>query len=85
MKRIGIVLLLLVILGFMIGTGYFLYSKNQEAPTRYGTESPAYRDIIKKTVATGSVVPRKEVDVKPQVSGIINKLYVEAGDQVKRG
>ncbi len=69
----------------MVGTGYFLYSKNQETPISYGTESPAYRDIIKKTVATGSVVPRKEVDVKPQVSGIINKLYVEAGDQVKRG
>ena len=41
--------------------------------------------IIKKTVATGSVVPRKEVQIKPQVSGIVDKLHVEAGDEVRQG
>jgi HlyD family secretion protein len=42
-------------------------------------------NIVKKTVATGSVVPRKEVNIKPQVSGIIEKLFVIAGDKVKKG
>ncbi len=42
-------------------------------------------DIVKKTVATGSVVPRKEMEIKPRVSGIIEKLFVEAGDPVKAG
>jgi HlyD family secretion protein len=84
MNRIGIIFILLVIVAFMAGTGYFLYSKNQTPEVTYETESPSVRDVVKKTVATGSVVPRKEVDIKPQVSGIINKLYVEPGDQVKR-
>jgi len=69
----------------MVATGYFLYSKNDKPPVRYGTESPLKTDIIRKTVATGSVVPRKEVEIKPQVSGLVAKLYVEAGDIVKRG
>ncbi len=38
-----------------------------------------------KTVATGSVVPRKEIEIKPQVSGIIDELYVEAGDRIQKG
>ncbi|MDZ4752434.1 MAG: efflux RND transporter periplasmic adaptor subunit [Flavobacteriales bacterium] len=41
--------------------------------------------MIQKTVATGSVIPRKEILIKPQVSGIIREIYVEAGDMVKEG
>jgi HlyD family secretion protein len=85
MNRIGIILVLIVIVAFMAGTGYFLYSKNQTPEITYETETPSVRDVVKKTVATGSVVPRKEVEIKPQVSGIINQLYVEPGDQVSRG
>lgn len=41
--------------------------------------------IINKTVATGSIVPRKEIEIKPQVSGVVAIIYVEAGDTVKYG
>ncbi len=41
--------------------------------------------IIKKTVATGSIVPRKEINIKSQVSGIVEKLFVVAGQQIKAG
>lgn len=41
--------------------------------------------IVKKTVATGSVIPRREVNMKSQVSGIIEKLYIVAGQQIKAG
>ena len=41
--------------------------------------------IIKKTVATGSVVPRKEIEIKPQVSGIVEELFIEAGKKVRSG
>jgi HlyD family secretion protein len=41
--------------------------------------------IIKKTVATGAIIPRKEVNMKSQVSGIVEKLYIVAGQQVKQG
>jgi len=50
----------------------------------YTTVTAVKMDIIKKTVATGSVVPRKEIEIKPKVSGIIEKLYVEPGDIVKK-
>jgi HlyD family secretion protein len=51
----------------------------------YKTETPFVADIVKKTVATGSIVPRREVLIKPQVSGIVEELYVEAGQPVKEG
>ena len=40
--------------------------------------------VIKKTVATGSVVPRQEIEIKPQISGIVDELFVEAGDYIKK-
>ena len=49
------------------GTVYYLYSKSEEEPTVFETKSPFVTTIIQKTVATGSVVPRKEVEIKPQV------------------
>ena len=85
MKRIAVVLVLILVFGALIWTGWYLYQKDREVPVVFETEAPAYRDILKKTVATGSVVPRKEIAVKPQVSGIITKLYVEAGQIVNKG
>lgn len=51
----------------------------------YTTQMASEMDIVKKSVATGSVVPRKEILIKPQVSGIIKEIYVEAGDTVSEG
>jgi len=85
MKQVLIILGIGLVLGILGWTGYFLYSKDQEKPVVYETEQPFYTDIINKTVATGSVVPRKEIEIKPQVSGLIRKLFVEPGDQVKKG
>ena len=76
---------LLLLLGGFGWTMFFLYSKNQEEPTRYATEQAFIATIIDKTVATGKVIPRKEIDIVPQVSGIIDKLYVEPGDKLKKG
>lgn len=85
MSRTAVIIVLLTLLAVIVGTGYYLYSKNQEPPVMYKTVKPFTTTIIKKTVATGSVVPRKEIEIKPQVSGLVSKLYVEAGDQVKKG
>lgn len=83
---------LYVLLGFivivLIGAGFtffYLYEKEQEEPMDYRTEKPMIDNIIRKTVATGSVVPRKEILIKSQISGIIREIYVEAGDTVKEG
>jgi HlyD family secretion protein len=67
------------------GTVYFLWAKSRKPDTIYQTESPKKATIIKKAVATGSVVPRQEVEIKPRVSGIVEELFVEAGKHVKTG
>jgi HlyD family secretion protein len=79
------IFVLLIILGIFGGTLYYLYSKNEEKPVVYETSKAFVTNIVMKTVATGSVVPRREVDVKSRVSGIIDELYVEAGDKVNKG
>jgi len=76
----------LVLLAIMfIGTLVFLYKKSQPKPEIFEVKNPEITNIIKKTVATGSVEPRKEIEIKPQVSGIIDELYVEAGTMVRKG
>ncbi|MEO0900179.1 MAG: efflux RND transporter periplasmic adaptor subunit [Bacteroidota bacterium] len=85
MSRTAVIIVLIGLLAVIFGTGYYLYNKNQEPPARYKTVEAFKSDIIKKTVATGSVVPRKEVEVKPQVSGLIAKIDIEPGDVVKKG
>lgn len=74
------------ILGLLlIYTIWFLYNKSEQKPVVFKTVQIFKTNIIKKTVATGAVVPRKEVNIKPQVSGIIEKLYVIAGDKIRKG
>ena len=84
-KKILRYTLLISFLGLLVYTFYYLYEKNQEPDTVYELTSPEYRDIVRKTVATGSVTPRQEVLIKPQVSGIIDKIYVEEGSKIKVG
>ena len=81
-KYIVIVALLLVVL---IGTFYYLAQKSQIPDEVFKTTSPFDTTVIKKTVATGSVTPRREVNMKSQVSGIIEKLFIEAGQEIKQG
>ena len=85
MKRILIGLVVVIIIAAFVGTGYFLYQKSEEPPIVFETDQPFRTDIIKKTIATGSIVPRKEVALKSQVSGVVDKLYVEEGANVKVG
>jgi HlyD family secretion protein len=85
MKKILRITILLIILVVFIGTIVFLFNKSKSKPVVYQTESPFVTSIIKKTVATGSVIPRKEIEIKPQVSGIVEEVYVEAGNKVRTG
>lgn len=74
-----------MVFALFAATFYYLYKKSEKKPVVYEVESPQITNIIKKTVATGSVVPRNEIEIKPQLSGIIAELYVEAGQQIKLG
>jgi len=85
MKKILLALAALAFLGMSGWLVYYFYNKANQAPKSYKTESPFVTNIVKKTVATGAIVPRREVFIKPPVSGVIEALYVEAGQLVKAG
>ena len=68
-----------------VGTFVFLYIKSQPKPVEYNEFEPKQMDIRKTTVVTGKIEPRNEVNVKPQISGIITEILKEAGQKVEAG
>ncbi len=85
MKKIFWTLVIVALAVLFAGTLGFLWKKSQVEPTLYDSNVPFKADIVEKTVATGSVLPRQEVEIKPQVSGIVGELFIEPGQQVKEG
>ena len=85
MKKI---LKIVVIVGIAVSLLFVLkYFKDANASEiiDYETEKPFYTSIVKEVIATGKLNPEDEIELKPQVSGIIDKILVEEGDIVKRG
>jgi len=85
MKRTTTVIVLVVIVLTFTVALYYLWNKNQEDPVTYLSQEPSTQTIVVNTVATGSIVPEEEVLIKPNISGVIDKVYVEAGEFVKSG
>lgn len=83
-KFFGIVLVVGVLVLF-VGTAMFLFNQSREKPEAFETVSPIETSIVKKTVASGRVIPRREVNVTSQVSGVVEELFVTAGNQVQKG
>lgn len=85
MKKIMKYLLItLIILGVIYAT-YFFISSNNTSTIVYKTEVAIKTTIEKKTIATGKVVPEDEVEIKPQISGIIESILVKEGQLIKAG
>ena len=74
-----------LVLLIFIGTFVFLWIKSRPQPISYEEFQPTVNDIRKTTVVTGKIEPRNEVNVKPQISGIIAEIYKEAGQMVTVG
>ena len=74
-----------LVLLIFIGTFAFLWIKSRPQPISYEEFQPTVNDIRKTTVVTGKIEPRNEVNVKPQISGIIAEIYKEAGQMVTVG
>ena len=85
MKKTTTIITLIAIVVLFIIAMFWFYSKNQQDPIVYATENPSIETIIKKTVATGSIVPKEEILIKPNISGIIDEIFVVAGDIIKSG
>ena len=85
MKRVIKYFLLILAFAVFIGTFLYLYSKSKPKELRYEEVTASVMDINRTTVITGKIEPRNEVNVKPQINGIIAELYKEAGQTVKQG
>ncbi|MDO4497161.1 MAG: efflux RND transporter periplasmic adaptor subunit [Bacteroidales bacterium] len=70
---------------FVIYTFYFLWKQSQPVPVVHEVVAPVQRDIVKKIVATGALEARTQVELKPQITGVVTELRVEAGKEVHAG
>ncbi len=82
MKKVAFPIVL--VLFFISMSGYFLYTRSVGTAAEYQTSSPFRTDIEKTIIANGSITPRKQIIIKPQISGVINAVSVKPGDAVKK-
>ncbi|MDL5513866.1 efflux RND transporter periplasmic adaptor subunit [Arenibacter sp. M-2] len=83
-KIVKYVLIGVLVLGALWAAAFFIKSNSKSAIT-YETKNPFTANIQKKTVATGKVVPEDEVEIKPQISGIIEEILLKEGAKVNAG
>ena len=85
MKKILRTLMFILLGAIIIGTLVYLWSKSKAKPVKYETVKLESRDILKKIIINGTIEPRNEILIKPQISGIITEIYKEPGQSVKAG
>ena len=85
MKKFLKITLLVVLTAGIIGTFVFLWMKSRPKVVVYETVNAEITDLQITTVATGKVEPRDEILIKPQISGIIDEVYKEAGQSIRKG
>lgn len=85
MKKVVSIGALALLLALFVWTTWFLYQKSQEPPVVHQTDKPFITDIVTKTVAIGTIVPRQEINIKSQVSGVVDELHMDGGEQVSEG
>ncbi len=78
--------ILLAALGFtiLVASAFFLYLRSSVTAENYQIATPLRATIMKKVVANGMIIPRQEVKIKPQISGVIEHIAVKRGDTVKK-
>ena len=79
------IILAVVALALLVLVMKFFADKNSKAVVDFTTEQPFKTTIAREIVATGKVNPEEEVEIKPQVSGIVDEIFVEEGDKVEKG
>ena len=85
MKKIFKYIVIALIAVVLVGTFVFLYKNSKPEEIRYQEFAASKQDISRTTVLTGKIVPRNEVNIKPQINGIIAEIYKEAGQMVQQG
>lgn len=85
MKKFLRIFMWCLIAAIFIGTFVYLFVKSQPDKEMFELVSPTTGTIERNTVLTGKIEPRDEIEIKPQVSGIISEINVEEGDMVQTG
>lgn len=85
MKKFIRIFLWILVAALFIGTFVYLYLNSRPKEEKYELVSPSVGTVERTAVLTGTIEPRDEIDIKPQISGIITQINVEAGDMVKAG
>ncbi|MDE6556347.1 MAG: efflux RND transporter periplasmic adaptor subunit [Duncaniella sp.] len=85
MKRIFKYILLVLVAVLFIGTFVYLYFNSRPKEVVYEIVSPTVGDLQRSTILTGKIEPRDEIEIKPQVSGIISEINIVEGDMVNEG
>ena len=85
MKKFLKILVLILFVGLLVFSGWYILKSNNKSPIVFTTEQASVTSIEEKTVATGKVIPKDEVEIKPQISGIIDEIFVKEGDKIKEG
>ncbi|WP_158975583.1 MULTISPECIES: efflux RND transporter periplasmic adaptor subunit [unclassified Cellulophaga] len=83
-KVIKYVVIGLLVLAALWAAMFFIRT-NKKSSITYDTQKPFISNVEKKTVATGKVIPEDEIEIKPQISGIIEEVYLKEGAKVKAG
>ena len=84
MKKFGRILMIALVALVFLGTFAYLFKRSQPKAVEYQELTPSRGDIVRSTVVTGKIQPRDEVNVKPQINGIIAEMYKEAGETVQQ-
>lgn len=85
MKKFFRILMWIIIAAIFIGTFVYLFLNSRGHEATYELVSPRQMTIERTTVLTGDIEPRDEIEIKPQISGIISEILVEPGDHVNNG
>ena len=85
MKKYSKLVFAAIAIVVFIGTFVFLWQKSLPKEIFYNEFTPQKESITKSTIITGRIEPRDEVNVKPQISGIISEIYKEAGETIQVG
>ena len=85
MKKTFKILGIVLVVALFVGTFVFLYQKSRPKAQHFEVIEVKRADIRRSTIVTGTIEPRVEVDVKPQISGIVAEIFKEAGQTVQKG
>ena len=84
MKKLVRILMIVLVAVIFVGTFAYLFKRSQPKAIEYQELTPSRGEVVKSTVVTGKIQPRDEVNVKPQINGIVAEVYKEAGQMVQK-